>query len=157
MERRSFRTWIQKGKTYAEFSLRNQISKTPWFKTLYRPRNFITTLARLKTGHCLTPKHLYGIVLSFFTEIGCIAHKADKIRSTTEMKALMEKLILQMEEKRKQERVEDEKRREQEKLEKEKRQLEKEQRRAQEKLGRERQRQEFKQKRQQDKMNHEMN
>ncbi|XP_044753620.1 uncharacterized protein LOC123313022 [Coccinella septempunctata] len=50
----------QKGRRYAHLRTKNKITPKPWFAECLRlPRKAITTINRLRSGHCCSPEHLY--------------------------------------------------------------------------------------------------
>ncbi|XP_044745203.1 uncharacterized protein LOC123307066 [Coccinella septempunctata] len=52
-----------KGKIYGSYVHQGNFPRVAWYSKLDKPRRFITTILRLRSGHCLTPAHLHRIGL----------------------------------------------------------------------------------------------
>ncbi|XP_045481658.1 uncharacterized protein LOC123685812 [Harmonia axyridis] len=52
-----------KAHVYATFYDGSALSNTSWFNKVDRPRRFISTILRLRSGHCLTPHYLHRMGL----------------------------------------------------------------------------------------------
>lgn len=54
------KAWSNRQKTTLSY-IKPKVSSPPWFKNSKDPRRFVTTLTRLRLGHCSAPQHLYRI------------------------------------------------------------------------------------------------
>ncbi|KAL3285430.1 hypothetical protein HHI36_019532, partial [Cryptolaemus montrouzieri] len=69
MKCRMKRIWVNrfreigrdKGIIYAQYRNNDDLNLKCWFSKINRPRRYITNLIRLRSGHCLTPAHLFRI------------------------------------------------------------------------------------------------
>ncbi|CAK1581898.1 unnamed protein product [Parnassius mnemosyne] len=70
-------TTVNKGKWYAE--LQPDLPTIPWYNRFkYTGRKFITTINRLRFGHCLVPAHLYRMkIVADDKCTHCAQHNAD--------------------------------------------------------------------------------